>query len=279
MPRGYGGTYTAANGARVRVLLAESYGANDALWRSWGEFLSRLPHGSELSSALLDVVPPGDVVAACGGPSEDGCYDPNDGMLVVPGSPPPDGQSPAAIAAHEYGHHVAAHRSNSPWDAYDWGTKRWSSYEDVCRRVRAGTAFPGDEARQYARNPGEAFADAYRDLAGGGWSGRFDASFRPDAASLAALREDVEHPWRGPAISIRTGRVAGHRRLSLGVTTLDGRASARLLSGSSPTVRLARVGARSGSGGARVSTTICGQDAFRLEVRGNGRYRLALRLP
>src|SRR5256885_1188394 len=80
--------------------------------------------------------------------------------LVVPGDDPDSGVSAEAVAAHEYGHHVAAHRSDAPWPAIDYGTKRWSSYEQVCAKTRANQLFPGaEDIPNYTRNPGEAFAE------------------------------------------------------------------------------------------------------------------------
>ena len=73
-----------------------------------------------------------------------------------------DGVDPKMIATHEYGHHVAFNRVNPPWQAVDWGTKRWASYANVCTRTAAGSAYPGDEDGHYLQNPGEAFAETYR---------------------------------------------------------------------------------------------------------------------
>jgi hypothetical protein len=111
----------------------------------------------------------------------------------------------ADIGAHEYGHHIAANRRNDPWDANDWGTKRWASVVGVCTRVAAGSAFPGDEGDHYTLNPGEAFGEAYRFLniqRGGTWANFpliVDASFAPTADSLASVLTDVQQPWAGPA--------------------------------------------------------------------------------
>ena len=62
----------------------------------------------------------------------------------------------------------------------------------------------GDEGLNYPLNPGEAFAESYRVLAetngtaeGYDWP-IVDPSFRPTPESLAALRDDVLHPWVGP---------------------------------------------------------------------------------
>jgi hypothetical protein len=53
-----------------------------------------------------------------------GCYG---GQTLVVVGESMDGIAPSSIATHEYGHHVAANRSNAPWPAIDWGTKRWAS--------------------------------------------------------------------------------------------------------------------------------------------------------
>jgi len=59
------------------------------------------------------------------------------------------------ILAHEYGHHVSANRSNPPWQAVDWGPKRWATYLGVCPHAVRGEMFPGDEGAAYELNPGE----------------------------------------------------------------------------------------------------------------------------
>src|SRR6266545_1649722 len=60
------------------------------------------------------------------------------------------------------------HRSDAPWSALDYGTKRWASYIQVCAKARQGQLFPGaEEAPRYQLNPGEGFAPALgRDAAG-----------------------------------------------------------------------------------------------------------------
>src|SRR5919201_2056625 len=62
--------------------------------------------------------------------------------------------------AHEYGHHIASNRVNSPWTALDSGAKRWATYEHVCQGTRQGRLFPGDEDYHYWDNPGEGFAES-----------------------------------------------------------------------------------------------------------------------
>ena len=122
------------------------------------------------------------------------------------------GVSAQAVASHEYGHHVALNRVNAPWPAEDWGTKRWASAVNVCSRVAAGTAFPGDESDHYTLNPGEAFAETYRALnesKAGATSFQWlvvDASFFPDPSALQAVEQDVVQPWVAPTTQILAGR-------------------------------------------------------------------------
>jgi hypothetical protein len=179
------------------------------------------------------------------------------------------------MVAHEYGHHIAASQRNDPWDAYDWGTKRWSSYEDVCARVAAGRFFPGDQGARYAQNPGEAFADAYRILNGGRGASPFDSRFTPDATSLQLLREDIEHPWRGAQTLVR--RAVAPARVKID-TQLDGRfvATARGLRLKVLDAATGRVLAR---GRGRVSAQVCGQDAVTVVVSGRGRFGLRVARP
>ena len=68
------------------------------------------------------------------------------------------------MIAHEYGHHIAANRSNAPLQALDFGPKRWSSYELVCKNTEDGRLAPGDQSEYYRMNPGEAWAEAYARL-------------------------------------------------------------------------------------------------------------------
>ena len=72
------------------------------------------------------------------------------------------GVSPDEVVRHEYGHHIALNRINSPWLAVSWGPKNWASASSVCRRAADGSAYPGDEGDNYRLNPGAAWAETYR---------------------------------------------------------------------------------------------------------------------
>ncbi len=111
------------------------------------------------------------------------------------------GVTAQSIVTHEYGHHIADHRLNDPWNAVEWGTKRWASYENVCSRAESGELVPGDEGRFYQLNPGELFAEDYRVLnerrAGlpeSAWQ-VVDQRLYPDQQALDLLAQDVTSPW------------------------------------------------------------------------------------
>ena len=199
---GWGGTYTTASGEHVTVYSSFSYPVDNARNQAWADFLAGLVHGSELSRVRVYFAPLAEVAQSCGDEA-DGCYFPTTQQLVVIGE---DDQYATVeeVLTHEYGHHVAYNRSNAPWAAVAWGAKRWASYENVCARRAAGTAFPGDEGANYLRNPGESFAESFLQLneARAGtertpWF--YDDEFRPDDAALAALEQDVTQPWSAPA--------------------------------------------------------------------------------
>ena len=54
--------------------------------------------------------------------------------MYVPDQAVESGHAPEYVLAHEYGHHIAAWRSNAPWEAVDWGPKHWASAMRACAR-------------------------------------------------------------------------------------------------------------------------------------------------
>jgi hypothetical protein len=177
------------------------------------DFLVQLDHGSELPGVNIYLVTLPELQQICGR-GAGGCYDGQQKRLFAPGEDLPDGTSNETILAHEYGHHVASSRFNLPWPAIDWGPKRWATAAGVCARAQQRTAFPGDEGSSYLLNPGEAWAETYRLLnyqktVWPNWTftpWNVDQSFFPDAAVLAAAREDVLNPWTRNTVTVLTGR-------------------------------------------------------------------------
>jgi hypothetical protein len=199
-PSGFwGGTYTTSTNEQVTIYISRSYPEDSAVGQQWADFVASLLHGPEISQVTIFLAPPTQVSQICGGQDVLGCYG-ND-QLIAPGEDQP-GITAEAVIAHEYGHHIAEHRSNAPWRAIDWGTKRWSSYLNVCARARARELFPGAEtALVYKFNPGEVFAEDYRllneqrlGLPITPWL-VVDDSLQPDARALALVQADVTSPW------------------------------------------------------------------------------------
>ncbi len=285
----WGGTFVAANGERVNVEVSDAYPEDPVIAQRWADYLSSLVHGSELSRVTAYLAPIDEVELICG---EDAlaCYSPDDEMLVAPGDDPGVDISAEAVVTHEYGHHVAANRSNAPWLALDWGTKRWATYEQICGRVRAGTVAPGaEQAMRYRLNPGEGFAESYRvlnqrrlGLPESPWV-VVSRSFYPDAHALAVLQQDVTKPWGDRTTRTYAGRTSAIRTYRI-ATTLDGRLTVTVKPSAGTRVALAlyRGTRRVGSSGRAVTTTVCGERSFRATVRrlaGSGSFRLTVERP
>jgi hypothetical protein len=206
----WGGARTASTGETVDVYAADEYPDvpdNETALQGIANFLAGLPHGSELQSVQVYVVTPVEVTTVCGATAL-ACY--GSGVLVVPGQWP-SGFPGLEVLTHEYGHHIAANRDDAPWAAIDWGPKYWETAMNVCGRVAAGTAFPGDEETHYLLNPGEAWAESYRLAVWGAGTQlplNVDASFQPSQAALDAALVDVRTPWTGPAETTVAGTFA-----------------------------------------------------------------------
>ena len=290
-----GGRLATATGEQVTVFVSASYPPEQVSEQAWAEFFAALPHGAELALATIRIAPPAEVQQLCGADVQ-GCYAGDE--LVVPGEPA-DGVTAEEVARHEYGHHVAAHRSNPPWRAADWGPKRWATAEDVCRRVAARTAFPAGTG-DYRLDPGEAFAEAYRAFVETGAGSAFtwdlvDGSFFPDAATLAAVERDVAKPWTAPVRTTVARRfVAGGARRALVpvAVPLDGALDVELslpagrLDGlelvDPKTQKVIARGLWSSARTRRLGHAVCGLRRLVLRVTRNGppgRFRLAISRP
>jgi hypothetical protein len=282
----WGGTYTSATGEAVTIYASTTYPVDDARAQGWADFVASLVHSSELPSVKIYLETEDEVGRACGFRAL-ACYDPATSTLIAPGDDPLDGPSSEAIVAHEYGHHVAAHRANNPWAAIDWGTKRWATYEQICPRAAQGVVSPGDENTNYAQNPGEAFAETYRVLnerklghAETPWE-IVDRLLYPDDGALAALEQDVVTPWAG--VTILRYKGATKTKTLTFATPLDGtfRASVR---GPYRIELFGAGGARRAGPAATVSANVCGARTQRVRLTRvatakTGSYQLTVTRP
>jgi hypothetical protein len=297
----WGGATTASTGETVTIYVSDAYPQDPATAQRWADFLATLVHGPELSRLTAYLAPLDQVQAFCGADAL-ACYSPGSESLIAPGDDPAAGTSAEAVVTHEYGHHVAANRSDAPWSAEDYGTKRWASYMQVCAKTRAGQLFPGAETvPRYQLNPGEGFAESYRvlnerraGLAEMPWEVVSQALY-PDSTALGLLQQDVTAPWTGPTTTTLAGGRLDARvrsRTSTIGTSLDGTlrvtlqapARARLtLDVLTPSGgHLAHTTTTAGSPTRTVSATLCGQRSLRLRVSrvsGSGTYRLTVARP
>jgi hypothetical protein len=227
--------YPTKQGYSVAVAVSSRYTNPDpAIAQSYVDFLDSLPHSTELAKLGVYIAPADEVTATCGG--LDGtlaCYDSGSHIMVVPGeqTTTTTGVTTSYVVTHEYGHHIAALRSNDPFNAFTTGPKYWASYEMVCDKAGKGILFPGDEAAHYFSNPGEGWAETYahmkyRDQA---WS--FDPAMQPDEGAYAAAAKDIATPWTADATTVfrgRFGRGGRNTRLFTFNLSLDGALKLRL---------------------------------------------------
>jgi hypothetical protein len=208
----------------IPVTVATSFKGDPNVAGTYAAFLGTLPHGAELASLKVTVVPAAEINSDCGGEDGDGilaCYSSDDQTMIVPGdSSGDDSVSVNYVIAHEYGHHIARHRSNAPLAAIDFGPKRWSSYEMVCSKTDKGKVAPGDEGRGYAYNPGEAWAETYARLVFPDQAWMLAPVLKPDQGAYLAAAADVAQPWTQRVTTTFTGG-AGLKAFKLPIT-LDG---------------------------------------------------------
>jgi hypothetical protein len=204
----HGGFFTAKDGTRFKVYESPSFAPDDRMLQAWADYFGGLVHGKELKQLTLYLAPLKEVEKVCGDVSgADSCYDPDANEITLIGQAVSGHDSPEAIGAHEYGHHVANHRHNDLGDAMDWGPTYWGSYEDVCDRVDERTAFPGDEDKHYTENPGEAWAEVYR-VANAQEPNLWDVvddSWQPNRTAIAKAKADVRNPYDGGEYVDRRG--------------------------------------------------------------------------
>jgi hypothetical protein len=267
----WGGTFTTASGESVELWISDAYAEDRTVAQRWVDYVGALVHGAELARVTIFLGSPDEVVFLCGYGAL-ACYQPLDELIMVPVEDIPGVVTAEGALAHEYGHHVAQNRFNTPWNASDYGTKTWATHVGVCRAVVEHQLFPGDQAIHYRQNPSEIFAESYRVL-NERRLGRVETSWRivdqrydPDEAGLRALERDVVAPWR--ANTTVTVRALTPRPVTT-ATALDGSFDVRL-AGARATLVLAsssgKILARSANGTLR--GLVCGQRALTVRVAG-----------
>jgi hypothetical protein len=287
----WGGSYPTgdAYGSSIAINVSDSYPVDQALPQDWATYLGTLVHGTEMGKLTLDLAPADEVRAVCG-PQALACYDPNSETIEATPDDQLDAPPAKEIVTHEYGHHVANNRSNSPFIAESYGTKRWASYEQICKGAIAGSIHPGDEGSNYTTNSGEAFAEAYRVLnlqkqgqTTIGWD-IVDRSFYPDATALQRLEEDITTPWVAPTdVNLRGSFGNGTVRTFAVKTQLDGSFAAHLVSPTKAKMRLALYsGTALVARGATIRYQVCGRRALTLKVErlsGRGAFSVFVSKP
>jgi hypothetical protein len=294
-PTGFwGGEYTTRSNEQVTLYTSKSYAVDDAANQRWADFLGGLIHGSELSTVTVYFATPVEADRLCSGALDLmhnvlGCYGSN--TIVAPGEDTAR-VSAESVLTHEYGHHIAANRSNAPWRPLEWGAKRWASAMNICAMTRSHVVFPGDESLLYRLNPGEGFAETYRwvnERVEGDPIGTWDVLdtwLYPGHSAIQAIADDVLHPWTANRTTSVTGRFTARgssvRRFRF-TSGLDGTFTTSATG--EPTLRIAILDGRKilARGQTSARATICGGiRAFTVQVTrtsGTGSFRLETSLP
>jgi len=232
---GFTETHMSADGYAVRVTLSPSIpptDANRAKAQSYVDLLASHRHGSELAKLSLYIAPLSEIYSndLCGQGS-DACYYDNENTEYVADQSTPGSDFPLEyVVTHEYGHHIANNRKNTPWKALEYGPKYWSSEQNICIGVDKGRFFPGNQDKHYFDDPGENWAEGYAAMNYPGLAWNYNRKLKPDAADFAAARRDILQPWKGNVKSKFSGSLSGSsqsKRFRIPLT-LDGKVSARL---------------------------------------------------
>jgi hypothetical protein len=228
--------YPTKDGKSVAVAISDGYAGqiSQTVAQSYVDFLDSLAHGPELARLRIIIAPPSEVLAGCG--RADGtlaCYDSGTFIMLVPGEQmqTTSGVTTSYVVAHEYGHHIAANRLNTPFNAFRFGPKYWASYERVCDRSARGLLAPGNEDRFYTSNPGEAWAETYAQLKYPEISWQYTPLLKPDKGAFEAAMRDVSTPWAKQVSEVFKGkfrkRGSNVKRFNF-TLTLDGALDLRL---------------------------------------------------
>ena len=289
----WGGPITNSRGETFNIYVSKAFPVDEAARAQWANFLGWALHGQEIRDVTLYQAPLAGVEQACGGEEGVlGCYYPDSERIYFPGDRGQEGNlNVAEILLHEFGHHVAWHRKNDPWLAITWGAKNWASFENVCTRASRGTLFPGNEGTSYLLNPGDGFAETYRQVnvtraasSNSAWYQSWGKplpwqflAFSRDADAQKAVQEDVLQPWTGPRtvqwsgrtrtqsiLEKQVGEFSATRRV---ITPLDGTIMATLQSGPPGSYVVLKVGFLETSARRRAKAAVCGESSYQVVVK------------
>jgi hypothetical protein len=278
----WGGPTVATDGETVNIFFSDSYPVDQARAQQWADFMTSLVHGPEIATVAIHLLTLAEVQRACGGQAL-ACYFPRTATIDAPADDPALDTYAKGILAHEYGHHIAASQTNPPFASIDYGTKRWASYENVCSRAFDGDLYPGaEDQRHYMLNPGEAFAETYRVLNEQKLGLPLEAwdivstSLYPDPTALTLLEQDILTPWTVNTSRKVTAKLTGKiRTRTYNVSTpYDGTVTVVPRQSGTEKVSLLLLSAGSAvktsafkhAAGASLSTTVCGERAFKVRV-------------
>jgi len=297
-----GGLYTGRAGnstATLRVYVSNRFATWDrSVNQLWANRFVAMLKGKEISTLRVYITPLVEIrsPSVCG-PWADSCYDPNDGTIYLTGQRPEDGADINQIAMHEYAHHIATNRLNTPWDGSMWGPKHWATAQRVCWYTAERQMWPTDPMNHYEDHPGEIWAESYRlvtsahqGLPPDPWeilNPRWDPTGKSDL--LSAIRRDVLQPWTGPRTTSASGTLssAGPQSVTRQVSLpLDGQLSATLKVKGSLKTRVEVTnsnGTRIGSSSTRsAAVTACDLRTANVVVRrtgGSGSWSLKIVSP
>jgi len=272
------------DGYEIPVAVSSAYTPDPNVEQGYVNLLGSLVHGTELGKISVYIATPGQIENSFCGAGALACYVGDDERMYVPGVTDQNsdsGDPPVQfLIAHEYGHHIELNRSNSPWSAYDQGTKRWATEQNVCSLERRHKV-----ATNYYNDPSEAFAESYADMQYPGVDFIYTDLLKPDAGAFRAIKQDVLHPWAGPRNLTLHGTHGRGLHLS---TALDGTATFTVSAPAGTSYRLRvrsrghMIRRRSTHPAGTANYTICGQRRITvqvLRVAGNGPFTLTAQLP
>jgi hypothetical protein len=279
-------SFRTADGVTIPVAVSSAYTPDPSVEQGYVNFLGGLVHGDELGKISVYIASPSQIENSFCGQGALACYVGDEERMYVPGVNEHSDPPVQFLIAHEYGHHIELNRENAPWSAYDQGTKRWASYENVCALERRGKV-----RTNYYNDPSEAFAESYADMQFPGVDFIYTDLLAPDQGAFKAIRADVLQPWTGPRSLTLHGSFeqSGHPTRSFQLRTrLDGTATFDLTVPAGANYRFRVLGASRTSRRHMLHAAtvgnyrICGTRTLTVQVTrvaGSGPFSVAATLP